>query len=61
LGGVCARTLFKDYASGEELSNSVKAFFLTQVDNKGRAESHYWIALEGGKQEFDFWSEDIFT
>ncbi len=60
-GGVKARTLFKAYASGEEPSSSVKLFLLVQVDDEGRAESHFRFALEGEKQEFDFWSEDIFT
>ncbi len=60
-GEVRARTLFKAFASGEEGTNAVKAFLLVQVDDEGRAESHYRIALEGGKQEFDFWREDIFT
>ncbi len=60
-GGVKACTLFKAYASGEEPGNSIKVCLLVQVDDEGRAESHFWFALEGEKQEFDFWSEDIFT
>jgi hypothetical protein len=60
-GGIRARTLFKAYASEEEPGNSIKVSLLVQVDDEGRAESHYRFALEGNKQEFDFWSEDIFT
>ncbi len=60
-GGVKARTLFKAYTSGEEPGNSIKLCLLVQVDDEGRAESHFRFALEGEKQEFDFWSEDIFT
>jgi hypothetical protein len=60
-GEVKARTLFKAYASGEEPNSSVKVFLLVQVDDEGRAKSHYRFALEGDKQEFDFCSEDIFT
>jgi hypothetical protein len=58
---VKARTLFKAYTSGEEPGNSIKLCLLVQVDDEGRAESHFRFALEGEKQEFDFWSEDIFT
>jgi hypothetical protein len=60
-GGIRARTLFKAYASEEEPGNSIKVSLLVQVDDEGRAESHYRFALEGDKQKFDFWSEDIFT
>jgi hypothetical protein len=60
-GGIRARTLFKAYASEEEPGNSMKVSLLVQVDDAGRAESHYRFALEGDKQKFDFWSEDIFT
>jgi hypothetical protein len=40
---------------------AVKAFLLVQVDDNGRAESHFRFALEGKKLEADFRSDDIFS
>ncbi len=43
------------------MRTGVKAFLLVQVDDDGRAESHFRFALEGKKLEADFRSEDIYS
>ncbi len=61
VGAIHGRTYFHTYSSGEDVRTAVKAFLLVQVDDDGRAESHFRFTLEGKKLEADFRSEDIFS
>ncbi len=54
------RGQYRNFESGEDLTSSVKAFLLVQVDEDGRAESNFRFTLEGRKIEADFSSGDIF-